>query len=93
MDSFQLPNAEAGQPYGATLYAVGGKPPYQWSLDPEYSTDFALTGLWLDPSKGLIRGTISDSMAGKTIRFAVIVKDSTGQTALGKPIYEIHVEP
>jgi hypothetical protein len=39
-------------------------------------------------------------MAGKTIRFAVIVKDKNGKTALSLgprvdpgPIYEIYVEP
>jgi hypothetical protein len=99
LDNIQLPNAKAGQPYGATLWVEGGKPPYWWSLRPGYA-DFALAGLWLDESRGLIRGTISESMVGRTIRFAVTVTDSTGKEAMcggphteQGPIYEIYVEP
>jgi len=99
VDTIKLPNAKAGQPYGATLWVEGGDPPYLWILRPGYS-DFTLAGLWLDQNKGLVRGTISESMAGKTIKFAVIVKDKNGKTALSLgprvdpgPIYEIYVEP
>jgi hypothetical protein len=99
LDNIRLPNAKAGQPYGATLFVEGGKPPYWWSLRPGYA-DFALAGLWLDQSRGLIRGTISESMAGRTIRFAVTVTDSADNEAMcggphteQGPIYEIYVEP
>jgi len=99
MDTIKLPNAKAGQPYGATLWVEGGDPPYLWTLRPGYP-DFTLAGLWLDQNRGLVRGTISESMAGKTIRFAVIVRDRNGETALSGgphidlgPIYEIYVEP
>ena len=93
MQTIQLPDGKAGQPYGATLYVMGGKPFYSWRLDSTYKSNFTLAGLTLDASGGLVRGTISSEMAGQTIRFKVIVRDNTGEVAIGEPVYEIYVKP
>ena len=52
-----LPRAEPGQPYGATLPAYGGTPPYLFTL-----VDGSLpAGLVFDPAAGTVFGTPTDS--------------------------------
>lgn len=92
MEKVNLPNAKAGKPYGATLWAAGGKPPYSWSLDSSFPSNLVQAGLFLD-ERGFVRGTIDSGLEGQTISFKVIVRDSTGQKAMCDPVYEIKVEP
>jgi len=68
--------------------------PYSWSEDASYSErgDFDLSGLTIDQSSGIVRGTLFNSSSGKTLKFKVIVKDSTGATALFGPVYTITVK-
>jgi Putative Ig domain len=51
-----LPTAVAGQSYMQTLTAVGGIPPYTWSI----SSGALPTGLALDPGTGTISGTTAE---------------------------------
>lgn len=48
-----LPLPEAGKPYSVQLRAVGGRPPYRWSVP----TGALPLGLNLDPGSGAISGT------------------------------------
>jgi hypothetical protein len=52
-----LPPPFTGERYEAPLLAVGGKPPYRWSVAAASLPD----GLLLDESKGLISGTPQSS--------------------------------
>jgi hypothetical protein len=47
-----LPSADQGAPYSATLWAVGGKPPYRWDV----VEDALPVGMTLDAATGEIRG-------------------------------------
>jgi len=89
----QLVDGRAGHPYGASLFVMGGEPPYTWAEDTTYAgrADFDASGLVIDASRGVVRGTINSSAAGKTLRFRVVVKDSTGDTAVYAPVYAITV--
>jgi hypothetical protein len=91
---FTLVDGVAGKSYGASLYVTGGTPPYSWLLDASYSGSSNLTGagLTVDESAGIVRGTIMSSAAGKTIKFKVIVKDATGETAIGSTVYTINIK-
>jgi hypothetical protein len=40
---FQLKDGEANKAYGASLFAMGGTPPYSWKLDDTYSGSVDLT--------------------------------------------------
>lgn len=93
-NSFALDNAVVNKPYGASLFAMGGTPPYSWSEDTSYSEreDFDLSGLTIDQSRGIVRGTLLNSSAGKTLKFKLIVKDSAGETAIYSPVYTITVQ-
>jgi hypothetical protein len=64
-----LPAAAVGSPYSATLTAVGGVPPYTWSIP----AGTLPAGLALDPSTGVISGTPS---APGNASFTVEVTDS-----------------
>ena len=92
--SFVLDDAYANKPYGASLYATGGTPPYSWSEDASYSGrgDFNLSGLTIGMSSGIVRGTLFNSSSGKTLKFRVIVKDNAGSTSLPGPVYSITVK-
>jgi hypothetical protein len=81
---FQLIDGEANKPYGASLFALGGIPPYQWILDPSYpgSVDLTNAGLIIEGTAGIVRGTILNSASGETINFKVIVTDNIGQVAM-----------
>ena len=91
---FTLVDGVAGKAYGASLYVVGGTPPYSWQLDASYAgrADLTGAGLLVDASAGIVRGTIMSSAAGKTIKFKVIVKDATGETAVGSTVYTINIK-
>jgi len=93
---FALDDAVADKPYGASLFAMGGVPPYWWREDTSYNGrgDFALSGLTIDWSRGVVRGTPSSSSAGKTLKFRVIVRDNAGDTSDGPdgPVYTITVK-
>jgi len=91
MPTISLVNGRAGQPYAASLYVAGGKPPYNWFINQTNQSSFTLSGLTVDMSGGIVRGTISPTMSGQTIEFSVTVKDSTGATAIFGPIYTIKV--
>jgi len=90
---FQLKDGEANKAYGASLFAMGGTPPYSWKLDQTYagSADLSVVGLTIDGTGGIVRGTILNSASGKTINFKVIVTDNTGEIAFYSPVYTIKV--
>jgi hypothetical protein len=71
-----LPPAEAGVPYQATLSARGGKKPYTWSL----SAGKLPAPLQLDPKGGILSGTPVPSASGS---FPVTIKlsDASGSSA------------
>jgi hypothetical protein len=91
---FQLKNGEVNKVYGASLFCLGGTPPYKWKLDNSYSGSVDLTnsGLTIEPNGGIVSGTILNSAAGKTIKFKVIVTDNVGDVAITSQIYTIVVE-
>jgi hypothetical protein len=89
-----LVEGKANQIYAASLYVAGGEPPYSWSLDPTYQSNIALSGLTIDSSACIVRGTISPTMSGQTIKFKVAVRDNKGNIALTEPknqVYSISV--
>ncbi len=96
--SFALDEATADKPYGASVFAQGGTPPYTFTEDITYSgrTDFDASGLVIDASKGIVRGTVGETASGKTLKFRVIVRDATGQSEGGNPgidpVYSIPVK-
>jgi hypothetical protein len=100
--TYALADAQANKPYGASLPYVGGAvegeggmPPYSWVEDTTYSGrgDFDLSGLTIDQSSGIVWGTPFNSSSGKTLRFKIIVKDSSGYTAMEPgPIFTIFVK-
>ncbi len=92
---YALEDAVANKPYGASLPAHGGMPPYSWFEDPSFSGrgDFNLSGLTIDMSSGIVRGTPFNSASGKTLRFMIIIGDSRGKGAGGHgPIFTITVK-
>ena len=88
---YQLMSATPDKPYCASLFIMGGTPPYMWAVDPEYSQAFSAAGLTLDPIYGLVKGTMTSANAGKTISFKVVVRDSKIKTAVYEPLYTIRV--
>ncbi|MEA2292302.1 MAG: hypothetical protein QOF17_1325, partial [Solirubrobacteraceae bacterium] len=75
-----VPNA----PYAVTVPIVGGtppggQPPYSWKLRAGSNLP---SGLVLDPSKGVVRGTPVQSQAGQEFSFFVDVTDSQGNPPL-----------
>lgn len=91
---FQLKSGQANKAYGASLYCMGGTPPYKWKLDASYagSADLTNAGLTVEGNGGIVTGTILNSAAGKTIKFKVIVTDNTGDVAIYSPVYTIAVQ-
>lgn len=92
--NFQLVDGEANKPYGASLWATGGTPPYKWQLDETYpgSADLTGAGLTVEANGGIVSGTIQNSAAGKTINFKVVVTDQTNEVAVFSPVYTIVVK-
>jgi len=80
---FDLGEATAGKPFGASLFAAGGTPPYTWSEDLSYTgrSDFDVSGLVIDANDGIVRGIPFTSASGKTLRFRVLVRDNEGTVA------------
>jgi hypothetical protein len=95
--SFDLDEAAADKPYGASVFAAGGTPPYTFSEDLSYNgrSDFDASGLVIDASDGVVRGTILESASGKTLKFRVMVRDNDGEVEGGNsgidPVYSIPV--
>ena len=75
LTSSPLPAGTAGVPYGITLAASGGTPPYTWSLAPGSPT--LPNGLALTPSTGNISGT--PTATGTTLT-EFKLQDSKGQS-------------
>ncbi len=92
--SFALVNGKANKAYAATLFAVGGEPPYKWDLDETYpgSSDLTAAGLTVDQMYGIVRGTSFNSSAGKVIKFKVKLTDATGDVSYNRTLYSITVE-
>jgi hypothetical protein len=91
VSEYKLMSAYTDKPYCASLFIMGGTPPYMWAVDPDYSSAFSAAGLILEPIYGLVKGTLSSGNAGKTISFKVVVRDSKGQTAVYEPLYKIQI--
>ena len=91
--SFSLKNADAGKAYGASLFALGGEPPYKWHLDETYagSADLTNAGLQVEEAAGIVRGTVLSSTSGKIIKFKVVLTDSKGDIAMMNTLYTIVV--
>jgi Putative Ig domain len=83
-----LPAAVVGTPYTATLTAVGGVPPYAWSIP----AGTLPAGLTLDPSTGVITGTPS---APGNASFTVEVTDSGSPpaSAVANEVITLSVAP
>jgi hypothetical protein len=92
--AFQLMDGEANKPYGASLFVMGGTPPYKWILDSSYpgSVDLTKAGLTVEGNGGIITGTIMNSAAGSTINFKVKVTDKNNESAAFSPVYTINVK-
>jgi large repetitive protein len=71
----------AGVAYAQTLTAIGGTPPYVWSITA--GSGALPTGLGLNPNSGLISGT--PAVAG-SFKFTVRVSDSIGSVAASKEL-------
>jgi hypothetical protein len=69
-----LPNGSVGVPYAQTLQALGGTPPYTWSL----ASGPLPAGLSLNATTGGIGGKPT---AAGPFAFVVVATDSGGQTA------------
>ena len=91
--AFSLKDGDANKAYGASLFAMGGVPPYSWTHDESYagSVDLTNAGLTVDATAGIVRGTILNSASGTTIHFSVNVTDYTGTGAVYHPVYTIKV--
>jgi hypothetical protein len=90
---FALLDAYASKPYGASLFAMGGTPPYKWNLDISNGLSVLPSGLRIDPINGIIYGTPFQGVERKTYKFSVVVKDNAGGTASGNgPVYSITVK-
>jgi hypothetical protein len=81
---FVLPEARAGDAYGASLFARGGVPPYRWGEEAEVLEEgLRHIGLVLDRVRGVVRGTPLPVSAGRVLRFRVRLSDRTGATSAG----------
>ncbi len=70
--------AVAGEPVAIRLEALGGTPPYSWSIENGALPE----GLVLDPASGVISGKAA---ASGTYPLLVRVRDSSARTIDGKP--------
>ena len=92
--ALELIDAEPGKGYGASLFVLGGTPPYYWREDSSYSagTDLSTVGLSIGYLNGVVSGTPPSSASGKTVRFRVVVRDATGDVAAYQPVYTINIQ-
>lgn len=92
-DDFYLKDAYVNKPYAASLYAMGGTPPYSWRLDDTFSgtANFTSSGLSIGATSGIVYGTILESAAEQHILFKVIVTDATGTVAFYSTYYLLYV--
>jgi hypothetical protein len=88
---FQLMNGASDQHYCASLFVMGGTPPYTFSMDSVYTAELDKYGLSIDPEYGLISGKIPKNAVPRLLSFRVDIRDSRGKTALYNPIYKIRV--
>lgn len=91
LTEFKLMDGKVGQPYCASLFVMGGTPPYTWAIDTSYPSNLESFGLSLTPIYGLIKGTIPGTISQYDLSFRVVIRDSKGKTALFNPIYKIHI--
>ena len=88
---YQLMNGTLNEPYCASLFVMGGVPPYRWEMDSVHVNELKTYGLKLDPAYGLISGSIPKTAIPKVLSFRVDIRDSKGKLALYSPIYKIRV--
>ncbi len=69
-----LPSGSVGTPYSQMLTAIGGTPPYRWTV----ASGAVPPGLGVNAATGLLAGT---PLANGTFHFTVRVTDNTGATA------------
>lgn len=92
--ALELADAEPGKGYGASLFVLGGRPPYYWREDSSYTagTDLSTVGLSIGYLNGVVSGTPPSSAAGRTVRFRVVVRDADGDVAAYQPVYTIKIQ-
>lgn len=91
VSEYQLMDGKKNQRYCASLFVMGGTPPYTWTMEGSYSSQLETNGLSLNPIYGLISGTIPNSASPTTLSFKVVIRDSKGKTALFSPVYKIRI--
>ncbi len=91
VNEYQLLDGKINQKYCASLFVMGGTPPYTWAVDSDYSSNLDSYGLSINPIYGLVSGTIPNSASPAVISFKVVIRDSKGQYALFDPIYKIRI--
>jgi hypothetical protein len=91
VSDYQLINGFLNEPYGASLFVMGGTPPYKFSIDSAHVAELKSYGLQLNPVYGLITGTIPKAAIPRVLSFRVDIRDSKGKFALYNPIYKIRV--
>ena len=91
VSEYQLMDAKVNQKYCASLFVMGGTPPYTWAVDSSYPSNLDAYGLSINPIYGLVSGTIPNSAAPATLSFKVVIRDSKMKTALFSPVYKIRV--
>ena len=81
-----LPAGMVGQPYAEALLAVGGTPPYTWSV----VAGALPPGLTLDPTTGSLDG--NPTVPG-TFRFSGLVTDTKDDAAAREFLTRIELDP
>ena len=93
VNEFQLMDAKVNSKYCASLFVMGGTPPYTWVMDSDFSpiSKMESYGLSVDPIYGIVSGTILNSAPEGELKFKVVIRDSKGKTALFSPTYKIRI--
>ncbi len=89
---FTLMDGIKGEKYAASLFVMGGNPPYSWHLDETYtgSNDLTMAELTVDNASGIVLGTVNPNFSGSQIKFRVTVTDSSGDASNG--VYVINLD-